>query len=140
VKRSEQLRTNVKHFFKTLTDNPIWDEAVDAGLLNIPLAEDYDTVEHLTHIVPILTRPKHELYLFFHLMINNINAYAISFPVVPKGKSRVRLVWHTHNVPEQAEKVANAICEWAKEMLEIEAGNTENALPSAARRVFAMEA
>ena len=112
---------------------------MDAGILNIPLAEDYESTEHLTHIVPVLTRPKHELYLFFHLMTNNINAYAISFPVVPKGKSRVRLVFHAHNSPDQAEKVANAICEWAQEMLDIEAGKTENVMPSAARRVYAME-
>lgn len=135
----EQVQNNVRHFFDTITSHPVYDEAVDAGLINIPLAEDYESVAHITHIVPVLTRPKHELYLFFHLMLNNINAYAISFPVVPKGKSRVRLVFHTHNHPDQAEKVANAICEWAQEMLDIEAGKTEHALPSAARRVFAMK-
>ncbi|KAL6890032.1 8-amino-7-oxononanoate synthase [Trichoderma evansii] len=137
--RIEALRNSVTHFFKTLTSHPVWDDAVDAGILNVPLAEDYETNEDLTHIVPVLTRPKHELYLFFHLLTRNINAYPISFPVVPKGKSRVRLVWHTHNTIDQAEKVANAICEWAQEMLDIEDGKTDNDLPSAARQVFAMQ-
>lgn len=138
-KGMEKIQKSVKHFLKTITAHPVWDEAVDEGILNIPLAEDYESIEHLTHIVPVLTRPKHELYLFFHLMINNINAYAISFPVVPKGKSRVRLVFHAHNGLDQAETLANVICEWAQEMLNIEAGKTENVMPSAARQVYAMK-
>lgn len=112
---------------------------MDEGILKIPLTEDYESIEHLTHIVPVLTRQKHELYLFFHLMINNINAYPITFPVVPKGKCRVRLVFHAHNGLDQAETLANVICEWAQEMLEIESGETENVMPSAARRVYAMQ-
>jgi 8-amino-7-oxononanoate synthase len=86
-----------------------------------------------------LTRPKHELYLFFHLITRNINAYAWTFPAVPKNKPRVRLVWHAHNTLDQAEKVANAICEWAEEMLDIENGETDDVLPSAARQVYAMK-
>ncbi|KAG9240152.1 8-amino-7-oxononanoate synthase [Calycina marina] len=118
-----KFQKSLKHFLKTITAHP-----------------DYERIEHLTHIVPVLTRPKHELYLFFHLMINNINAYAVSFPVVPKGKSRVGLVFHAHNGLDQAETLANVICEWAQEMLEIKAGETENVMPSAARQVYAMKA
>ncbi|KAF2264424.1 8-amino-7-oxononanoate synthase, partial [Lojkania enalia] len=138
-KGMEKVQNSVRHFLKTITAHPIWDEAVEEGILNIPLAEDYESIEHLTHIVPVLTRPKHELYLFFHLMINNINAYAVSFPMVPKGKSRVRLVFHAHNGLDQAETLANVNCEWAQEMLDIEANKTENVLPSAARQVYAMK-
>jgi 8-amino-7-oxononanoate synthase len=72
-------------------------------------------------------------------MLNNINAYAVSFPIVPKGKSRVRLVFHAHNSLDQAETLANVICEWAQEMLDIEAGGTESVIPSAARKVYAMK-
>lgn len=109
------------------------------GILNIPIVEDAEDMEVLTHIVPVLTRTKHELFLFFHLMLNNINAYCISFPIVPKGQSRVRLVFHAHNGLDQVEKLANVICEWAQEMLDIEAGKTENTIPSAARQVYAMK-
>ncbi|KAJ5259404.1 8-amino-7-oxononanoate synthase [Penicillium angulare] len=138
-KGMDKIQSSVRHFLKTITAHPVWDEAVDEGILNIPLAADYEDIELLTHIVPVLTRPKHELYLFFHLMINNINAYNVSFPVVPKGKSRVRLVFHAHNGLEQAETLANVICEWAQEMLEIEDGQTGNVIPSAARQVYAMK-
>jgi 8-amino-7-oxononanoate synthase len=133
-----KIQRSVRHFLQTITAHPVWDEAVDEGILNIPLSEDYESIEHLTHIVPVLTRPKHELYLFFHLMINNINAYAVSFPIVPKGKSRVRLLFHAHNTLEQAEILANVICEWAQEMLSIDADGTGNTMPSAARQVYAM--
>lgn len=133
------IQSSVRHFLSTITAHPVWEEAVNEGILNIPLTEEYEDIECLTHIVPVLTRPKHELYLFFHLMINNINAYAITFPVVPKGKSRVRLVFHAHNDLDQAETLARVICEWAQEMLNIEAGETESSIPSAARQVYAMK-
>jgi 8-amino-7-oxononanoate synthase len=135
----ERIQNSVRNFLKTISAHPVWDEAMDKGILNIPLAEDYESIEHLTHIVPVLTRPKHELYLFFYLMINNINAYAMSFLVVPKGKSRVRLVFHANNGLDQAERLANVICEWAQEMLNIEADKTENVMASAARQVYATE-
>jgi 8-amino-7-oxononanoate synthase len=135
----EKIQNSVRHFIKTITAHAVWDEAVDEGILHIPLVEEYESLEYLTHIVPVLTRPKHELYLFFHLMLNNINAYAISFPVVPRGESRVRLVFHAHNDLEQAETLANVICEWAEEMLSIKNGKTENSIPSAARQVYSMK-
>lgn len=134
----QAIQNSVRHFLKTITAHPVWDDAVDAGILNIPLAEDYEDLDTLTHIISVLTRPKHELYLFFHLMLRNIDAYNIGYPVVPKGKSRVRLVFHAHNSLEQAEAVAEAICERAEEMLGIEEGEGENVMPSAARKVYAM--
>jgi 8-amino-7-oxononanoate synthase len=93
----------------------------------------------MTHIVPVHTRTRHELFLFFHLMWENMTAYAFSFPIVPKGQSRVRLVFHAHNTKEQVAALATAICDWAREMLEIERGETDNALPSATRRVYAWQ-
>jgi 8-amino-7-oxononanoate synthase len=80
------------------------------------------------------------MFLAFHLILNNIIAYPISYPIVPKGKSRVRLVFHAHNTMEQVEGLANAICDWAQEMLEIEQGTTDSTLPSAARQVYAFQA
>lgn len=82
----QKVQNSVRHFLKTITAHAIWDETVDEDILNILLTEDYESVEHLTYIVPVLTRQKHELYLFFHLMINKINPYPITFPVIPKGK------------------------------------------------------
>lgn len=129
----------MKHFFQTITADPVCEEALDQGLLKIPLAEDWQDRPVHSHIVPIKTRPRHEQYLCFHLALRGINAYCISYPVVPKGESRIRLVFHAHNTREEIERLLAVISSWASEMLEIEEGNSKNTLPSAARQVFALQ-
>ena len=136
----ESIQRSVRHFFQALEANPIWEEAVDEGLLSIPLLEDWETRSYQTHIVPLRTRTRHEQFLFFQLLLNGINAYPMAFPVVPKGQSRIRLVFHAHNTPDQVDKLVTVICDWAKEMLEIERGTAENALPTATRKVYATQA
>ncbi|KAJ2987429.1 hypothetical protein NUW58_g4513 [Xylaria curta] len=96
----ETIQRNVKHFFGSLTTNPIWEEA---------------------------------------LTFNNMNAYPMVFPVVPKGESRLRLVFHAHNTLEEIDKLVSNITEWAAEMLDIERGISESALPKAARQLYAMQ-
>lgn len=123
-----------------LTNDPVWEEAVDAGLLSCPLAEDWEQRPCHSHIVPIRTRPRHEQYLFFHLALSGMNAYNISYPVVPKGLSRIRMVFHAHNTEQEVDIAVAAICGWAAEMLEIEAGTSKGALPKAALQVYAMQA
>jgi len=62
------------------------------------------------------------------------------FPVVPKGLSRVRLVVHAHNTPEQIEKLVAVISGWAREILDIESGESGKQLPSAALQLQTMQA
>ena len=80
------------------------------------------------------------MYLFFQLLLNDINAYPMAFPVVAKGETRIRLVFHAHNTLEQVETLASVICGWAREMLEIEHGESEILLPSATRQAYAIQA
>ena len=61
----------------------------------------------------------------------------MAFPVVPKGQPRMRLVFHAHNTFAQVEKLASTICDWAREMLEIENGDSEKMLPSTTRQAYA---
>lgn len=138
----ERIQTNVKYFFRQLTNDPVWEDAVDADLLSCPLTEDWEQRPHHSHIVPIRTRPRHEQYLFFHLSMAGMNAYNISYPVVPKGSSRIRMVFHAHNTEQELDKAVEAICSWAAEMLDIEEGNSgsRNTLPKAAQQVYAMQA
>ncbi|KAI1826996.1 8-amino-7-oxononanoate synthase [Xylaria intraflava] len=131
-----RIQQNVRHFFTIIGDNPDWVEAADARIASIPLLEDWEERPFLTHIVPVHTQPFHEQYLFHHLLANNINAYPMAFPVVPKGKSRVRLVFHAHNTTEQVDRLVSVICEWAREMLDIKQGRSESSIPIAARRMF----
>nr|POE84956.1 hypothetical protein CFP56_79552 [Quercus suber] len=102
--------------------------------------DDWAQNQHFGHIVPILTRPRHEQYLFFHMSLAGMNAYNISFPIVPKGTSRVRMVFHAHNTEQEANAAVAAITSWAREMLEIDSGQTNATLPKAALRVYAMQA
>ncbi len=108
--------------------------------MSCPLAEDWELRPYHTHIVPIHTRTRHEQYLFFHLCYASINAYHIAYPIVPKGSTRIRLVFHAHNTKEEVDALVNAICSWAQEMLNIEHGETENSLPTAARQVYTLQA
>ncbi|KAI0005180.1 8-amino-7-oxononanoate synthase [Xylariaceae sp. FL0662B] len=133
----ERIQRNVKHLLECLTTNPVWDEVTDEGILSIPFRDDWEHQPFQTHIVPLRTRPRHEMFLLFHLLKNQFNAYPFKFPVVPKGQSR--LVIHAHNTLEQIEKLATAICEWALEILSIEQGESDSELPSAARQVYALQ-
>lgn len=139
IKAQDTIQRLVKHFFTSITSNPIWDEATDEGIFSIPLVEDWESRQVQTHIVPVLTRPGYETFLSFHLgLLANMNAYSIAFPIVPKNKTRVRLVFHAHNTMEQVDALATAICDWAQEMLDIEQGNNDSSLPRAARQVYAL--
>jgi 8-amino-7-oxononanoate synthase len=70
---------------------------------------------------------------------NSIKYFPILYPVVPKGFSRIRIVFHAGNTEEEVEKLANSICEWAQEMLELEASGKGVKVPSAARQVHAAQ-
>jgi 8-amino-7-oxononanoate synthase len=113
---------------------------VDEGLLSCPLSDDWEARPYVTHIVSIFTRPGHEQYLFFHLVLRNMNAYNMGPPTIPKGTALVRFIFHAHNTTEQVDTTVAAICDWAREMLDIENGESGNTLPSAARHVYALQA
>lgn len=58
---------------------------------------------------------------------------------MPKGKSRVRVAFHASNTESQVDGLVHAICEWAREMIEIEkGGGNGNKIPRAARHVYAI--
>jgi hypothetical protein len=50
------------------------------------------------------------------------------------------MVFHAHNTEQGVDIAVAAICGWAAEMLEIEAGTSKGALPKAALQVYAMQA
>lgn len=131
----------MKHFFETITENPVWDEANEEGILSIPLAEDWESRPFLTQVVPVMTRQRYTLWLCYHVQLAGICAFPIDYPVVPKGQGRLRVVFHATNTKEEVEKLADKICEWAQEMLDIEArGKGSGKIPTAARRVQAQQA
>lgn len=126
---------------ETMTSHPVWDRANDAGILRIPLYElnDCDSLPFVSQICPVWTRPKHNLFLSFHLHLMGFSVYPISFPVVPKGKDRVRIIFHAQNTDEQVKDLAACIGAWAEEMLDIEEGGEGVKLPAAARHFHTLK-
>ncbi|PVH95311.1 5-aminolevulinate synthase [Periconia macrospinosa] len=127
----------VKHFFKTITADPIWAKASKAGALSCPLAEDWEERAFVTHIVPIWTRPRYTYWLMFHLLLSKFCAYGVEYPTVPKGQSRVRVTFHANNTEAETDGLAQSICSWAREMLDLEEAEAgEDRIPKAARQVY----
>ena len=113
---------------------------MDTGLISVPLAEDYEDRAVHSHVVPIKVRGGMETTLSVHLLMANMNAYPISYPVVPKGTGLVRCVFHAHNTIEEIERLVEAVGEWAEEVMEIESSGSKGKVPSAMKRAFAMQA
>jgi 8-amino-7-oxononanoate synthase len=91
--------------------------------------------------VPLkVRRPGLEKSLFTHLMLANINAYPVAYPVVPKGTALIRLVFHAHNTKEDIDHVINSVGSWAVEMLMMERGESKHTLTSAQRQFVVAEA
>ena len=112
---------------------------MDEGLISVPLAEEWDLRPYNSHIVPLKLRRGHEHYLFVHLAMANMNAYAISYPIVPKGTGRIRLVFHAHNTEQEINLLIETVSEWLVEMLGLERSGSKNAIPKAARLVCSMQ-
>lgn len=134
----DRIQHVVKLFLDKITSSAIWDRANDAGILRIPLHEDWESRPFVTQIVPIRTRPRQNFFLAFHLQLAGFSAFPIYFPVVPKGAERVRLVFHASNTDAEVEALVVCICAWAEEMLEIEECSDGVRLPAATRRAYAL--
>ncbi|TVY41640.1 8-amino-7-oxononanoate synthase [Lachnellula subtilissima] len=61
-KAQDDIQRNAKYFFELLTTDPICEEAIDEGLLTIPLADDWEQRSIHSHIIPIKTPSHIQLY------------------------------------------------------------------------------
>ncbi|KAJ5007894.1 hypothetical protein K4K48_009656 [Colletotrichum sp. SAR 10_66] len=120
----------------SITDNQHYKDVRDAGIIDIPLAEEWEAQPILSHIVAVLTEPRHNYFLSIHLQLLRFWAFPVDPPAVPKGTNRVRIAFHASLTEEQVVGLASAICEWAKEMLDIKKSGKEGALPTAAQQVY----
>lgn len=129
-----------KFYLDTLTSDPTYKKANARGLLRIPVHEDGDWHDQpfITHICPIWTRSKHAYYLSFHLVSDGINGTPIVFPIVARGEDRVRLIMHAGNTEDEVRRLVSSILTWAEEMMEIEASDDKNRLPTAAQRAYTL--
>lgn len=112
------------------------------GILSVPLSEDWDSREFLTHIVPVWTRQRYNYFLVFHLQLSGICAFPIDYPTVPKGQGRIRLMFHGGNTEAEVNSLVKSLCDFAREMVAIEkAGDqAQTKVPKAAQQVYALMA
>jgi 8-amino-7-oxononanoate synthase len=111
------------------------------GILSIPVSEDWESRDFVPHIVPVWTRQRYNWWLVFHLQLSGISAFPIDYPTVPKGQSRIRLMFHAANTEAEVEFLATTICNWAKEMIDIEGGvEAKGKMPKSAQQVYALMA
>lgn len=130
----------VKYFFATLLGDSKWQDAMDEGLIAVPLSEDWEERPYHSHVVAVKISGGHEFSLFVHLVMVNMQAYPISYPTVPKGTGLVRCLIHAHNTTEEIDRLVAAIGDWAEEIMEIQHSESKSTVPSALRRAMALEA
>jgi 8-amino-7-oxononanoate synthase len=122
-----------------MQDKDVWDEANDEGMLRIPNMDEWESRPFVTHVANFVTRQRYTVYLCWHLQLAGFNCFPIDYPVVPRGSNRLRVVFHAHNTVAEVEGLATALCEWAREMLDIEESGAKGRLPTAARQVIACQ-
>ncbi|KAH8889180.1 PLP-dependent transferase [Thozetella sp. PMI_491] len=124
--QTNELQDRVQHltklFFRLISYDPIWKEAVNAQICSIPLSEDWESRPFVTQFIPIWTRQGYNFFLAMHLMRDRYSANPIDPPIVPRGTGRVRLVIHASNTEAEIEGLVASICRWAQEMLDIHEG------------------
>lgn len=123
-----------------MLEHPNWEDALDEGILSVPLAVDWEDRSVHSHVVPIKVRPGHETHLFSHILIAGFNAYPISYPTVPKGTALIRLVFHAHNTTEEIDRLLDTVGTWAVDVLEVERGESKHKVPAAKRQFLALQA
>lgn len=117
-KMRAKLQFNVRYFFDNLFSRPVWEKAKRMELLSIPVAENYEFKKLLTQIVPLWTQARDNHHLASHLHLRDYKAFPVSYPVVPKGQGRIRLVFHAGNTTEEIDTLIGIICDWAQEMID----------------------
>lgn len=126
----------VRLFFELLTSHPLWSNAKSKGILNVPLAEGWEDRPVHTHLLAISTKSKSFWWMHYHLLSASFRTLPVTFPVVPPGHSRLRVIFHAHNTDEQVRGFVDAIYAWVQEMIDIEAGAGTEPVTKAAKEVY----
>ncbi|KAI0804589.1 aminotransferase [Irpex lacteus] len=112
AKRRERLLEMSRLFHRTLTDAL---KDIPPRILLYPHKNQSSAYpELISPIFPIMSSRAVELQR--HLNGLGYAAQAITFPVVPKGKGRIRVVVHSGNTKEEIQEFAKILREWAAEV------------------------
>lgn len=123
-------------FFELLTSHTLWPTAKSKGILHVPLAEGWEDRVVNTHLLAISTKSKSFWWMYYHVLSASYRTFPVTYPVVPPGQSRLRVIIHAHNTEEQVGGFVDAIYAWVQEMMDIEAGTGAEPVTKAAREVY----
>ncbi|KAK3385760.1 5-aminolevulinate synthase [Podospora didyma] len=132
----QRIQDMSRLFFELLTSHELWETAKSKGILRVPLADGWEDRVVNTHLLAIFTRPKSFWWMYYHLLSAGYRTFPASYPAVPPGQSRLRVIIHAHNTEEQVEGFVDAIYAWVQEMLDIEAGTATGTVTKAAKEVY----
>ncbi|PHH65879.1 hypothetical protein CDD81_1248 [Ophiocordyceps australis] len=135
-KAQQRVQYLARLFYTKLTLHSCWKQARASGLLEIPLAEEWDKRPFLTHISFIKTREKYLYWLYFHMVSAGFWVWPAEHPIVPKGESRIKISLHAGNTDEQVEGLIGALFSWVQEIMDIEAGKSQEIVTRAAKMVY----
>ncbi|KAM0263420.1 hypothetical protein ACHAQJ_001276 [Trichoderma viride] len=86
----------------------------------MPMTDDFESESFLGPIIPLATRHRYTHFLCYHVQLKGVNVFPIDCPVVPRGRSRLRVTIHAGNTEEEVDAFVEAICGFAQEMLDME--------------------
>ncbi|XXH03854.1 hypothetical protein Hte_010260 [Hypoxylon texense] len=135
-KRQQHIQNIARLFYTLLTKHPLWEVANERKLLSVPLSDGWEERHCLTHIIAISTRQKCLWWLYFHLLDASFCVFPVEHPVVPLGRSRLRVILHASNTDEQITRFVDAIFAWVKEMLDIDDCKIAEEVTESARNVY----
>ncbi|KAL1857092.1 putative secondary metabolism biosynthetic enzyme [Diaporthe australafricana] len=135
-KEREHVHEMAMLFFELLTSHPLWETAKSKDILNVPLAEGWEDREIITHLLAISTRSKSFWWMYYHLLSAGFRNFPVTYPVVPPGQGRLRVIIHAHNTEEQVRGFLGSIYAWVQEMIDIEAGKAAQPVTKAAKEVY----
>lgn len=119
--RQAKVFSNVKYFHQKLFEQSVYKQAREKDIIFIEGTEEWDDNKQHSHIVGLRGREGENQVLSFHLLMAGICAWPISYPVVPKGKGRIRMIFHANNTEEQIDYLVSVLMDFAQFVMDTEA-------------------
>ncbi|KAE8346828.1 hypothetical protein BDV24DRAFT_175672 [Aspergillus arachidicola] len=119
-KRRCRLQKNLQFFYQTLTTSAEWQHAKRKGIFHLPTEKTWRSEPFLAPIAAIVVQPGKAKELAQHLHQAKYWVNTANFPLVPKGKDRIRIVIHADNTESQIEGLVRLLREWARGQIRLD--------------------
>ncbi|KAE8148088.1 pyridoxal phosphate-dependent transferase [Aspergillus avenaceus] len=116
-KRRHRLQQNLRYFYQCLTESPWWGSVKQQRILSLPTEPTWEMEPFLAPVIALVTQPGMETKLAEYLRQAKYWVNTANFPLVPKTKSRIRIVIHADNTIDDIGAVVRLIGEWAQRQM-----------------------